>query len=129
MVLESYFDNIEGTFIGIVDAGSGVSSIEKLDGIKIFPNPAKENLMVVASSYSLPFSVEIYNVLGNKINAFIQESDNNITTIDLNGIKSGVYFLRMKLADNSVVIRKFTKNWFYFWQHIRIIKVSNILSN
>lgn len=104
------FDKVDGTFIGIVDAGNGVSSIEKLDGIKLFPNPVKDKLMIIATS-NMPLNViEVYDVLGKKINTMVSKVGDNLFSVDMNALKSGFYFLRMKLTDGTIVTRKFTKN-------------------
>lgn len=104
------FDKVEGTFIGIVDAGNGVSSIEKLKGIKFFPNPANEKYIIAAESSMNPKSIEVFDLLGNRINTTISDEGENLFSINLNNFINGFYFLRIKLSDGSVITRKFTKN-------------------
>ncbi len=104
------FDNVEGTFIGRVDPGSGVSSVEKLQDIKLFPNPAKDKLIIATTTSMLPVSIEVFDVLGKKINATINKDGDNIFSVDVVNLKGGFYFLRMKLKNGSIVTRQFTKD-------------------
>ena len=106
----SISDFVEGTFIGRVDAENGISTVEKLQGIKLFPNPAKDKIIIVTTSLMLPVSIEVYDILGKKINSAIVNEGENIFSADITTLKGGFYFLRMKLSNGSVVTRQFTKS-------------------
>ncbi len=106
----NYTDSDETTFFGTVEESTGVSTIEKLKDIKIFPNPAKEKLMIAATTQMFPSTVEVYDVLGKKINATAIKEGENLLSIDVRGIKSGFYFIRMKLANGAIITRQFTKD-------------------
>jgi hypothetical protein len=77
----------------------GVSKIQINNGIKVFPNPAHNNLIIEFSSPSLNNNkfLSVYNDLGKLIH--YQLLENETTIIDLSGFAKGLYFV--KITDNS----------------------------
>jgi len=72
-----------------------------LKNVKVYPNPAKDNLTISAESdISL---VEIYNSMGQKIITKTNSSDQLF--VDLSNISSGVYFIKTYSGENT----QFTK--------------------
>ncbi|OYT15967.1 MAG: hypothetical protein B7C24_10270 [Bacteroidetes bacterium 4572_77] len=103
-----------------LDIDQIVNGIENADvyqrfDIQLFPNPAKQNVRieVIGLNEDL-FDVEIYNINWQKINQFsFQEKPTNGKTIvdaPLNNIKSGIYFIKIRQAQNvgfqKLMIRK-----------------------
>lgn len=76
-----------------------------IKNLKIYPNPAKNNLNINAESdISL---IEIYNSLGQKIIAKTNAS--NQLFVDLSNINSGVYFIKTYSGEN-IQFTKIIKN-------------------
>jgi len=78
------------------------NAIETPNFLKAFPNPT--NGLVQISSKNQILSYELYNLMGQKI---VEEVVNNQHTVqlDLNGLNSGVYFLKIKSNTESATIK------------------------
>ncbi|MFV0572318.1 MAG: T9SS type A sorting domain-containing protein [Xanthomarina gelatinilytica] len=61
-----------------------------IDTLKVYPNPVKDYLTITSKT---PLTLQLYNVQGQLVK--IIEVVRN-TTVDFNGLPSGVYFLRSK---------------------------------
>ena len=81
------------------DTAKGVSfvGVEEVynAGFKLYPNPAKQNVVITLDNPSLIFDLEITNALGQ-----IQKVTSTATplglNIDLQELKAGAYFVRLK---------------------------------
>ena len=71
----------------------------------IYPNPAN-NFITIETDFSTKKTIYLTDALGQIVKT-ITTSENNIT-IDLQGIASGVYFIKMEDGINSVT-QKFIK--------------------
>ncbi len=95
----------KGTLQDIV---SGIEDTEyqPLD-LKLYPNPAKNQLSISNLPSSFYGSVNIYNATGQ----LIQTGKKTGTEfgIETQRLKSGVYFIQIKTPNGSVVTRKFIK--------------------
>lgn len=72
-------------------------------GLNIFPNPTTDNIIIETSQNA---EIEILNIEGQTIKYFI--SNEKITKIDVSGILSGMYFVKVKTKD-GIAIKKFIK--------------------
>lgn len=83
----------------------GVEDIKNME-ISLFPNPAKNYLLIKSNSSDI-ISYEIIDVFGKIIkNNFESKSSFNIK---INDIAKGVYFIKLK-TENEIIIKKFVKN-------------------
>jgi len=97
-----YIDDVSVT----LDVTTSVAETEK-PNIKIYPNPASNNIEIQLADNDKHYSVEIYDSFGRLV---IQSSINNQTsTIPLN-LSSGVYILRLTDKDESQYIQKLIVN-------------------
>ncbi len=74
--------------------------------IKVYPNPAKDYVLVKREPTDRIERVEVYNMLGLKVMSQKVENDNLITRVDLLDLQKGIYMLRVFDGDNSVVMTK-----------------------
>ena len=82
-----------------------VSTIELAhQDFHIFPNPTDQYLTI--ESNAIPFSIDIYNSIGQKIKQITFDSKN--TNIDFTDWNCGIYFLQIKKGKHSFV-RKVVK--------------------
>ncbi len=84
---------------------ASVKELSKNKEISLYPNPAKDNLILKYTSKE-SLQVDIYNVLGLKIKSVIY--NNNDSNIDISDLQNGVYFIRFK-DDGKVISKSFTK--------------------
>lgn len=78
------------------------------DDIVLYPNPAGDELNVLFGVYNDIKSMVVYNVIGKAMNVY--KVAGNSASIDLAGMPSGIYFVKLYGSmGNVVATRKFTK--------------------
>ena len=87
---------------GINDIGDAV--------ISVYPNPAKDLLFVNLDVTKHISSLEIYNVVGQKVKTVNLEDGLKSVSVPVSDIKKGVYFLRVVSGTKEIVTRTFSKD-------------------
>lgn len=100
-----------GSFIA---TGSlGISNNSLSSSLKIYPNPAREQASVMLTSEKPgKATLSVYDLLGNQINrneVFIKQGLNNLQ-VPIAEIKPGIYFVELKLENQSAIVRRFVKS-------------------
>jgi hypothetical protein len=90
--------------IQITVESTGIISLE--NGLKIYPNPARE-MLIVETDISEEATVKIFNMLGTMVS--VERVTGNRTTIELSGMEDGLYIMTIQSGDQTV-IRKFIKS-------------------
>ncbi|MBP6312169.1 MAG: T9SS type A sorting domain-containing protein [Flavobacteriales bacterium] len=85
----------------ITDPTIGISEVERLNGITVFPNPSNGIFRVNAEVAGV-YTVEVTNVIGEIVHA---ERINGSTEIDLSNAAKGVYMVRVSNETASTVQR------------------------
>jgi hypothetical protein len=75
----------------LTEAGNHSSA----DGISIYPNPAREKLIVRSAEFGDNSEIIIYNFLGEKF-LRTKPTSSQEQVIDVSGLPSGIYFLEVK---------------------------------
>lgn len=86
----------------------GVEDLNSSTSINLYPNPAKEQVtLAIQSKENVQGSVELLNVSGQVIiNENLGEfTGKSTSTINLSGVKTGVYFVRVTLSGKQVVYK------------------------
>ena len=98
------YGETEDYTINIIDGGSGVGIEENvLNAVSIYPNPTENILNVDLSKVSEEVqNVSILDVTGKVIQT-ISVNDSKLVNFDLTAIASGLYYVRISSANNSVV--------------------------
>ncbi|MCX6243872.1 MAG: T9SS type A sorting domain-containing protein [Bacteroidetes bacterium] len=80
---------------------------QKTDGpLRLFPNPAKDRLIVETSGTDFPYLLSILNMTGQE--QITQQVSEQTKVIDISNLPVGIYFARLK-SDKAVNIGKFVK--------------------
>lgn len=86
----------------------GLSTEEiSLQNIKVFPNPAKDNLNVAFQSNESA-TISLFNVLGEEVRESNAPAGNSTIQFDVQDLEAGVYFIRIQTGTVSRTI-KFVK--------------------
>jgi len=92
---------------GINDPGAGISFLGEL-----YPNPAPGQKVSfrLNCTKTVSISYKLFNSLGQAVlgSQLMLESGANTVEIDISGLKTGPYYLKIQTADDKVVIRKLT---------------------
>ena len=102
-VFDGYeFSETNSSNINVKDLGNVSVYENNISDIKIYPNPSSGIVNVSANNIQTDFQVEVYNVLGQIIH--IQDFNSQIfSTIDLNDLSNGVYFIHCKTKKESKI--------------------------
>ena len=100
---ENRDDSVSVIFEYFAPEGTSVPAYTLSASLSVFPNPTREQLRIFNYELRESTTVEIYNVMGQKILS-IESLQSTETTTDVSTLASGMYFLKI---GNSVV--KFIK--------------------
>ena len=87
----------------VVRGGVGIAETDNYPSLRVYPNPATGQLTIDNGQLIID-NVEIYSVVGQKLNNYQLSTVNSQLIIDVSGLASGMYFLKI---NNQVV--KFIK--------------------
>ncbi|PJA09368.1 MAG: hypothetical protein COX70_01900 [Flavobacteriales bacterium CG_4_10_14_0_2_um_filter_32_8] len=92
---------------GIIDGGEVLSTIEVNDDHIIFstyPNPVSTNLSInySFSGGSKNAKIDVYDVLGQKVNTYLLNDNKGKLTISTNKLNAGVYFYAIKVDEKTI---------------------------
>lgn len=83
-----------------------MSSSSSPADIQIFPNPAKEFVIVKRPDLLNISRIEVYNMLGLKVITQLADPDNANNRVDLLDLQKGVYMIRIFDKNNNVILTK-----------------------
>jgi hypothetical protein len=82
--------------------------LRSLQSLVIYPNPAIDVVNVEVNDFAnFPRSIELYNVLGEKLLSFIPNG--NKFSVSLTNLASGNYYLKI-ISDGKVYTHKLVKD-------------------
>ncbi|MDC0870980.1 T9SS type A sorting domain-containing protein [Flavobacteriaceae bacterium] len=99
--LDGASDNASATTpfpIGTYSNTTASTSNNTITGFNAYPNPVKGNSLTVTTSSTEVKTVNIFNVLGRKV--FSQRFSSMNKTMDISGISSGVYIMKVSEGNN-----------------------------
>jgi trimeric autotransporter adhesin len=94
-------DNVE--FSGVVTNSltTSMNHMKEESGIEVYPNPAKESLMVKQSGMS---KLEVKNIFGHTVYSEIVQNENTpYHSLNVSNFVNGLYFLTVWMGDRPVV--------------------------
>lgn len=99
-------NGLEGLFtMDITGDGTLGTPVTNIDGFKLYPNPTN-NILNISALHTID-SIVIYSMLGQ--NVMSQSTDNNQVQLDLSGLPTGSYIVRVQ-AGNQVGSYNLIKN-------------------
>lgn len=99
--LKAYLNGNQCSIKVILPTIQSVSEVVA-DQFNLFPNPASNSATIECKE---PFTVEVYNQLGEVGNPYLDNLQNNSVQLNLNTLKSGMYLIKLK-STNGVSIKK-----------------------
>ena len=91
----------------------GVDEQEALKGLQLYPNPASNNLTVsFMLTESNPVTIALYDILGKQMmirDMDVQKEGKVDTSIDVSGLQTGVYVVKISAGQKSYVKKVFVK--------------------
>ncbi len=90
---------ISSSWSDVSPSSGTVSTLDsEINGFNVYPNPVKGNSLTVTTSSTEAKTVNIFNVLGRKV--FSQRFSSMNKTMDISGISSGVYIMKVSEGNN-----------------------------
>lgn len=81
---------------------------EKEAGFVLFPNPARNIITIKArSANTFMTNFQIYDMLGRRVYVSYSETGVAEKQISLDGLASGLYSIKVKTKEGSIIVRKF----------------------
>jgi uncharacterized repeat protein (TIGR03803 family) len=100
--------NSDGVIFKYDSLTTGISRLAKSDNqISIFPNPASGEIQVISNQLSVN-SIDIYNLLGEKVYAMPITDNRSQLTINIVDFPIGVYFIKLS-SENGIIVKRFVK--------------------
>jgi uncharacterized repeat protein (TIGR03803 family) len=101
--------NSKGNLLEIINNNTtSPAQIGISEPISIYPNPSAGNFTV--SGLTSGQQIELYNCIGQKISS-ITASDDATMNVDISGMASGIYLVRIQNPDGSIVaVKKIAKS-------------------
>ena len=109
--VSGYGENIFIDNINIKNVGNttGISNVNSLDGINLYPNPAHNNIFINTTEKST--SISVTDVIGQTVIADQRvNSSEQVQSIDISNLAEGVYLVKVLSSDNQVKVIRFIKN-------------------
>jgi hypothetical protein len=66
------------------------------NGLNVYPNPSAGKLTVRISNFSNSTTLEVFNLLGERMNANMAEVGTGAFSIDLSHVANGIYMVQVK---------------------------------
>ena len=90
---------ISSSWSDVSPSSGTVSTLDsEINGFNVYPNPVKGNSLTVTTFSTEVKTVNIFNVLGRKV--FSQRFSSMNKTMDISGISSGVYIMKVSEGNN-----------------------------
>ncbi len=80
----------------------GIDDVDKIQGLKMYPNPTKGN--VIFDLQEAIKTIELYNLQGKVIKRFTTKE------IDISAISNGIYIVKITSISGKIAIKKILKN-------------------
>ncbi len=100
---EDGWSKMSNALSSVFSSTLGVSKFEMENSIVISPNPSYGIIKVKGENIE---SVEIFNILGQKLNVVNNRSNSKTVTVDLHQSDRGIYYLRIYLRNRISFTRK-----------------------
>ena len=87
---------LDGNSISISASSVGIDDLALRNGIAMYPNPGKNNVTIANSTSIKLDQLAIYDVSGKLINTMDLRNMQQVRTIDVSNLSSGVYMLQIQ---------------------------------
>jgi hypothetical protein len=87
---------------------NGISSLQQVNNITVYPNPASENLYVKVSQINSPLKLDIFDSRGALV-IFLPELSPGTTNIDISTLNKGLYMYILHNETGEINTGKFVK--------------------
>jgi hypothetical protein len=87
---------------------NGIAQINsQMEGVKLFPNPAKNTVYLQSQSAINGLEISMYNVLGETImqKHIAKLETGELLPIDISGLSSGIYFIRAYTGTGAITFK------------------------
>jgi len=99
-------DIMSGMFMDMLEqrcnATAGVSDISEQDSVTIYPNPTVD-FLTVKGQYLASKKIQLFDILGQKVNLSVLTQENNTLRIDIGNIPKGIYLLRINGVIKKII--------------------------
>jgi hypothetical protein len=109
---ESNLEMIVGNYSGGLEYFNGVANVlsdirdNKIDELKIYPNPAKNNIIINIPETTGVVKITLYDIVGKEVLSKEFNCSNIEVTLNLSSLDNGIYFIKTKIGEDKVYKNK-----------------------
>lgn len=92
--------------IEVIEEPNNVAEEGKNVNIRLYPNPAN-NVINITTTDATVNMVSLYSIEGKELSS---QNFSKLTTIDVEGLKAGVYIVKITNSNGRVAVKRFIKN-------------------
>ncbi len=103
-----YFDsagNVPASNIAKYTGFAGINEAMGSINVNIYPNPCRDKITLQKSGDVRISAISLYNILGELAWQCINVVNEN-TEIPVGSFGTGIYFVKIQLSDNSILVKK-----------------------
>jgi len=107
---QNMMSNIRHGFVTMFGSNisSGFNEVYNINNrVDVFPNPTTDKISFITNKVINEARLNIYSITGNLVKTELIDSDNSI---DVSGLKTGVYVVRIETKQGGTYTSKFVKN-------------------
>ena len=97
---ETHSDSIIKPDYIYIDFGVGIQAQKKNDNVEIFPNPTTGIIHISGEDIE---EIDVFDITGSKVRSI---SYVKLEEIDLSHLDQGIYFLKIRLQNETIISRK-----------------------
>jgi hypothetical protein len=106
--VKHWFDNNSfPSCLNLVGVGVKQNTSPQLD-VKLYPNPANNNMYLEFGVSQKNVTIEIYDMLGKLVHGFQYNDESKYAVVPVNDLQSGIYIIKVK-SNEGYTVKKFIK--------------------
>ena len=106
--IKHWFDNNSfPSCLNLAGVGIKQNTLSQLD-VKLYPNPANNNMYLEFGVSQKNVTIEIYDMLGKLVKGFQYNDESIYSVIPVNDLQSGIYIIKIK-SNEGYTVKKFIK--------------------
>jgi hypothetical protein len=104
-VVDGYYEFFYETY----DDGLSATSVSKELSLDVYPNPFDQTIHIAWKAAAQPVDLQLINMLGQTVYSRTMNMQQGLNQIDVPGLSRGIYVLKLKAGDKSVLSYKLTR--------------------
>ncbi|AXT53265.1 PKD domain-containing protein [Aquimarina sp. BL5] len=97
---------VEGNLVWGAEPAAALRSIDLIESVKVYPNPAKNHINISGFEVLEKTEVKLTNLVGNVIRSANPKARQSMITFSLDNLDKGIYILEIKDVVQNIISRR-----------------------